>query len=215
MVFINPSIASANPLTLLESLSRLGNVPVLHVDVEDGHFVPNITFGLATIRELAKHVSSELDAHLLVTNPLDYVVPLSELGFAGIAVHYEAVEYPLEIMALVHDRGMRTGLALNFKTSADALRPFADALDFVVVMTAEPDGEGQRFRPAMLEKIVRIRALLPSWVQIWADGGIDAGWLGEVVAAGADVVVIGRAVWNGEDPAENYRRLSAAASTGG
>lgn len=215
MAVINPSIASANPLAILDSLRRLGRAPSLHVDIEDGNFVPNITFGLSTIRELARHARMKLDAHILAWNPESYIAPLASFGFDALAIHYEAVPYPLDALSRIRAGGMRAGLALNLKTAADALEPFVEALDFAIVMTGEPDGEGQRFRTASLDKISRLRRLLPSTVEVWADGGVGEEQLPLVISAGADVVVMGRAVWRNGDPADNFRRLSAVATSAG
>lgn len=213
MPSIVPSIASANPFKLNEELTRLGQVERLHVDIEDGNFVPNITFGLGVLSELAANSSALLDVHLLVTNPGPYIKACASSRVGDVAVHYEAVAYPLEAMNTIRDAGMRCGLALNFKTPADALLPFADAMDYVLVMTAEPDGRNQQFAPATLEKIRRARNILPPQAAIWVDGAIDAETMPRVFAAGADVAVVGRAIWQAPDPAEAYAGLSRAAET--
>lgn len=211
MAVINPSLASANPLYLLDAVTCLPESPWLHVDIEDGNFVPNITFGLSTVREIARHAVAPLDAHLLVARP-EWLLPgLAELGIRRTAVHYEAVEYPLEVLATIRRLGMRAGLALNFKTNAEALEPFVGGLDYIIVMTAEPDGEGQKFRPGLLDKVARARRLLPAGVEVWVDGGIGEAELPRVVAAGADTVIMGRAVWSAPDPVARYRELSCLA----
>jgi ribulose-phosphate 3-epimerase len=211
VIRINPSIASADPLALRDSLRRMGKIPQLHVDIEDGNFVPNITFGMAAVREIARCTTIPLDAHLLVASPGAYLADLSACGLAAVAVHYEAADYPLDLLGSIRNTGMRAGMALNFKTSAEALVPFAAALDYVIVMTAEPDARGMRFHPPMAEKIARARALLPEQVEVWADGGIGEVEIPLVAAAGADTVVVGRAVWGSADPAAACCALAASA----
>ncbi len=210
MIRINPSIASASPLALLDSMQRLGKVQRLHFDIEDGNFVPNITFGLKTVRELLRHAAAPADAHLLVTNPDDYLDDLAACNISAVAVHYEALRYPLVPLTAIRRHRMRAGLALNFNTPAEALAPFAAAVDYVIVMTAEPDGGDQRFYPPMLDKIRRLRGILPPEAEVWADGGIGAAELARVAAAGADTAVVGRAIWAADDPAAAYGILSAA-----
>ena len=211
MIRINPSVASADPLAIRESLRRLGKTPLLHVDIEDGNFVFNITFGLRAVRELARLAPAPLDAHLLVTNPGAYLADLAACGMAAAAVHYEAADYPLDLLGTIRKAGMRAGLALNFKTPAEALEPFAPALDYVIIMTAEPDAGGMRFHPPMLEKIARARTILPERVEVWADGGIGEAETPLVAEAGADTAVVGRAVWEAADPAAACRALAGGA----
>lgn len=207
MATIIPSVASANPLKIAEELDRLGPVERLHIDIEDGNFVPNITFGLQTLKRIAEYANAALDVHLLVTDPYSYMAACAACNVRDLAAHYEAVPYPMDFCRKARDAGMRCGLALNFKTPAEALAPFADVVDYALVMTAEPDGQGQRFVPAMLEKVRRVRAILPNAARVWVDGGIGAPELADVVQAGADTVILGRAVWGAKDPAARLREL--------
>lgn len=207
MATIIPSIASANPLKIAEELDRLGPVERLHVDIEDGNFVPNITFGLQTLQRIAMYVNAMLDVHLLVTDPYPYIEACAACNVRDLSAHYEAMPYPMDFCRKVRNAGMRCGLALNFKTPAEALAPFADVVDYTLVMTAEPDDQGQRFVPAMLEKVRRVRAILPNAARVWGDGGIGVSELTDVVQAGADTVILGRAVWGAPDPASRLREL--------
>lgn len=200
MVRLIPSIASANPLCYGQELAKLGDYPLLHLDVEDGVFVPNITFGLKAIRAIAATTQAKLDAHLIVVRPLDWLRPLAECGVQEISAHIEALEYPLEFLEQAQSLGMRAGLALNLKTPLQTLESFYDSLDFVLAMAAEPDGGDYRFRPAALRRLQQLRSQLPSRVSLWVDGGVGAQQLPQVVAAGADTVILGRAVWQSPQP---------------
>lgn len=206
MLRVIPSLASADPLALRNNIQRVDPAH-LHLDVEDGNFVLNITFGLKTIRAVAQCTEARLDAHLMVTNPGDYIQPLAEAGVWALCAHYEAAAYPLDILNRIRRAGMRAGLALNFKTPAAAILPFASALDYVLIMTAEPDDNGQVFCPAMLPKIREARKRLPERVAVWVDGNIGQAEMSAVMEAGADTAIVGRAIWAQDEPGEAYRRL--------
>lgn len=194
-VTIIPSIASANQLCIGEEIGRLEKWDRLHIDIEDGNFVPNITFGEKMIRSIAAVCRQELDAHILANHPQYYLGFLQECRVKSVAVHLEALTYPLDILNQIRDKKMHPGLALNFSTPAEDVLPFAEALDYVIVMTAEPDARGQQFHLPILNKIQRLRKLLPSQVSVWADGGIKDANLAQVAAAGADTVIMGRSIF--------------------
>ncbi len=207
MITIIPSIASASQLNLQAELSRLGSTPRLHIDIEDGNFLPNITFGMKTVRAIASASTAQMDAHLLVTNPKDYVNPMADCGLRMLAFHIEAAAYPADVLEHIRRRGMKAGLAFNFKTSVREALPFLSRLDYVLIMTAEPDGGDCSFCPEILSKIREARDLLPDHISVWVDGGIGEKELARVAAAGADTVIMGRAVWQAEDPEDQVRRL--------
>lgn len=207
MMTILPSIASANQAELKEEINRLKGHPYLHFDVEDGNFVPNITFGLKTIRALRPLSSAAFDAHLMVTNPLDYIDALRELNFQAIAFHWESTAYPMRVIHAIQDSNCRAGIALNPRTPAAEILPYLDTVDYVLVMTSEPDGRGDLFQAHVLDKIRQLRAA-SSRVSIVADGGIDKDILSDVRSAGADTAVIGRGVFSAPDPAERIRTFS-------
>ena len=207
MAVIVPSIASANPLNLQSELRRLGSYPLLHIDIEDGNFLPNITFGMKTVRAIAAASEAKLDAHLLVTAPKDYIDPLADCGIAMVSFHIEAAPYPADILNRIRRRGMKAGLAFNFKTSVREALPFVSCLDYVLIMTSEPDDGECLFCSAMLDKIREARSLLPRRISIWTDGGVGEKELPLVAAAGADTVVMGRAVWQADDPQTRLRQL--------
>lgn len=205
---IIPSVASANPLCYEKQIKALGSVENLHFDIEDGNFVPNITFGIKTIKSILQKTDVCADVHLMVSNPYSYIDPLAKCGVRKIAVHYEAVDYPKDILNLIHSKGMMAGMALNFKTSAEDVRIFSDSLDYVLVMTAEPDGGQQTFSSMILDKISALRESLPTEIGIWADGDIRPDTLSVLKEAGVDTVVMGRAIWRSKDPGETYRIFS-------
>lgn len=205
---IIPSLASADPLALLKNMQRLDSV-YYHLDIEDGNFVPNITFGMKTVKAVAQNTTAKLDAHLMVTNPQDYIGPLAQAGLWAVSFHYEAAMYPLDLLGKIRHAGMQAGLALNFKTPAQALAPFAQALDYVLIMTAEPDDMGQCFFEPILDKIRSARELLPPTISIWVDGGIGRSEIVPVRAAGADTIILGRAIWGSAEPQTAYRACSA------
>lgn len=205
---IVPSLASANPLNYQGELDRLGATPLLHMDIEDGYFLPNITFGLKTIRAVAGYTLAKLDVHLIVMKPLEYLEPLAGCGICSVSAHLETLDYPLQFLGGAHRLGMSAGLALNLKTPPDALVPFADWLDYVIVMTSEPDDGDCSFWPPSLDKLRQVRRLLPSHISLWADGGIGAAQLPQVAAAGADTVIMGRAIWNATNPGIALEQLS-------
>lgn len=207
MILIEPSLASANPLNYQKAIESLGDVPRLHLDVEDGNFVPNITFGMKTIRAVADFAPQKLDAHLMVTDPSLYLDDLMDAGVEAIAIHIESGIYPLVHLQKIRSRGCRAGLAFNCMAPVESALPYADQLDYLLIMTSEPDGQGQLFNPAMLQKITRARALYGPDMNIMVDGGISEALLPEVVAAGANIVVMGRAVWSAEDPEAQCKHL--------
>lgn len=201
-VTLIPSIASAEQLCVRDEIERLGAWKTLHIDIEDGNFVPNITFGEKMIRGIAKVSNQELDAHILANHPQDYLGLLCECGVRRTAFHLEAVRYPLDILNRVRDMGISPGLAINISTSGEAVLPFAEAADYCIVMTAEPDHRGQRFYPPALSKVKFLRENLPEDVSIWVDGGINEANLAHAVDAGADTAIVGRSVFSKANPYE-------------
>lgn len=208
MIRIIPSIASASMLDLGATLQKLGTKGSLHLDIEDGNFIPNITFGLKMVRQCAAATTLPLNAHLMTTNPMQYIGPLAECGVTEVAVHIESVAYPLQVLNFIRSLGMRPGLAFNFSTLIRSADPFLRECDFLLLMTSEEDGQGQMFHPSALGRIQEARSLLPAEKSIWVDGGVGEAQLPLVAAAGADTVVMGRAVVQAEDPAERIAYFS-------
>lgn len=205
---IIPSIASANQLDLRRELQRVTFSPSLHLDIEDGNFIPNITFGMRTVRAISEFWAGELDAHLMVNDPADYLDDLVACGIGAICFHAEAAAYPLPMLHKLRLLGIRAGIAINPGTplaEIEYLLPFAD---YFLLMTAEPDGEGQRILPHMPAKIAALRAVLPGNKEIWVDGGIGKDEAAIVCKNGADVVIMGRAIFTSPEPRLLVRKLT-------
>lgn len=197
---IIPSIASADQLAIAEEIRRIGDWKKLHIDIEDGNFVPNITFGEKMTEAIARFAKQELDVHLLVNHPEQYLPMLKRCGVKKIAVHIEALQYPLVVLNQIREMGMAPGLAVNFMTSPETVKMFADAAQYVIVMTAEPDNKGQEFYPPIISKIVSLRKVLPEATEIWADGGINEKNMRQVTDAGATTLIMGRCIFKAKDP---------------
>lgn len=209
MAHITPSLASADPLNLAASIAALGDYPHLHLDIEDGNFVDNITFGMKTVRAVAGTAPQALDAHLMTENPAFWVGELLRAGVKTIAFHVESAAYPLEIVHAIREAGGRAGLALNLKAPIESLAPYADKIDFALVMASEPDGEGQQFNPYAATRVAQAREILPARVAIAVDGGVNETNMMALRRAGAEVFVMGRAVWGAPDPRAQILRLNA------
>ena len=210
-----PSLASGNPLNLKCEVDRLADFPNLHLDIEDGNFIPNITFGIKTVSRVAEYVGSsrDLDVHLFVNDPqliIEQLVSLKTRNIKKIAVHIEALRYPLETLQYIRSHGIEAGVGLNFITPAEIIIPFVDRIDYVVVMTSEPDGQGDLFNPNMLHKIIKVTEIMQDENQVWVDGGINADNIKSVVDAGASNIVLGRAIYADECPraiVENLHKI--------
>lgn len=192
---IIPSIASADQLRIAESLDHFNGYP-LHVDIEDGNFTPNITFGLETVRSIARYYPGRLDCHLFVTNPYAYIEELAKLGIWGISFQIEAEPFPLRTINHIKEKSIKAGIGINLATQSDAVSFFADSLDYVIVMTGEPDNNELSFYPKALKKIRVLRDILPKNVDVWADGGINRTNFVDCINSGADHLVFGRAAFN-------------------
>lgn len=199
---IIPSVASAPQLNLQHALDLTVDSPALHLDIEDGNFIPNITFGIKTIKEIAEYTSAKLDVHLLTTQPYLFLEGLAALRLEAVCAHIETLDYPLEFIRKVKKSGMKAGLAFNVKTDITQLQYYVNELDYVLLMTSEPDDSGQLFQEAVLEKIITARNILPARISVWVDGGIGEDQISSVMSAGADTAIVGRALYAAENPRE-------------
>lgn len=179
-------------------------VDLLHVDVMDGHFVPNISLGPPVIASLSSATPLYLDCHLMITDPLRYLESLHQSGANGVTGHIEALPDPTEFLDRAEDLGLDAGLVLNPPTPVEAIVPYLDRCHKVVVMSVHPGFGGQSFIPDALQKIAHLRELIDVSAlstDIEVDGGIDLHTVGQARSAGADILVAGTAIFGAEDPA--------------
>ena len=212
---IAPSILSANFAKLGEDIAAVerGGADLIHVDVMDGHFVPNITIGPPVVRGIRKVATRPLDVHLMIDQPERYVDDFVDAGAAMLSVHVEAARHLHRTIAHIKSRGIKAGAVLNPSTPATALEEIAGDLDFVLVMSVNPGFGGQVFIPQSLEKLRRVREVLSragSSAPIEIDGGIDTTNAADVVAAGASILVAGNAIFGTPDAEAATRALRAA-----
>lgn len=217
MVKIAPSILSADFARLGADVAAVEEAADwLHVDVMDGHFVPNITIGPPVVASLRRVTSLPLDCHLMISDPARYVDDFADAGADSLSVQIEAAPDPVPTLARIRERGLACGLVLNPATPFAAVEPYLEDLDLLLVMTVQPGFGGQSFRHDVLPKIeeaagVLARRGLP--VHLEVDGGIDTETAPLVVDAGADVLVAGSAVFGRSDPARAADAIRAAART--
>eukprot|EP00611_Tribonema_gayanum_P005308 TRINITY_DN1453_c0_g1_i4.p1 TRINITY_DN1453_c0_g1~~TRINITY_DN1453_c0_g1_i4.p1 ORF type:complete len:224 (-),score=92.71 TRINITY_DN1453_c0_g1_i4:198-869(-) len=169
----------------------------LHLDVMDGHFVPNLTFGAPVIKSLRKHTKATLDAHLMVSDPAQWVDDMADAGVDRLTFHIEATEDPAALIRRVKGRGMKVGIALKPKTPADCVFPYCEDLDLVLVMTVEPGFGGQSFMADQMAKVRELRKRYPR-LSIEVDGGLNAETIDAAAAAGANLIVAGSYVFKGD-----------------
>jgi ribulose-phosphate 3-epimerase len=215
-VLIAPSILSADFARLGEAVAAAerGGADLIHVDVMDGHFVPNITIGVPVVKSLKRIATVPLDVHLMIEDPDRYVEAFADAGAAMIAVHVEALRHVHRTVQAIKALGVKAGVVINPGTPVVALQEIAGDVDFVLVMSVNPGFGGQTFIPRSESKLREVRALLDAagnQAPIEIDGGVDQRNIARVVAAGARIVVAGSAVFNTPDPERATRELKAAA----
>lgn len=207
-----PSILSADFSRLGEEVATVmdAGVRIIHVDVMDGHFVPNITIGPAVLASLARQVHEReglFSVHLMIEQPEKYLAAFVEAGADALSVHVEACPHIYHTLQSIRGLGAGAGVAINPGTPVQALADVIDIVDFVVVMTVNPGFGGQKMIEPALAKVAQVRDLAPAGVAIEVDGGIHAGNIQKAVGEGADWVVAGSAVYGAADPAAEARKL--------
>ena len=206
MVELLPSILSADFARLADEVAAAerGGGTTIHVDVMDGHFVPNITLGPPVVQSLRKHTGLPLDCHLMIENPDNFIPAFAEAGADWIGVHFEACRHLHRTIELIASHGMKPGVVLNPATPVDLLIPVLPMLHHVLVMSVNPGFGGQKFIPYSLTKIRQLREMRAAMglsYRIEVDGGIAHDTIAQVVEAGAELLVAGSAVF-GEGQAE-------------
>lgn len=185
----------------------------VHIDVMDGVFVPNISFGFPVMKPIRRATSKCLDVHLMIVDPEKYAVRFVEAGADIVTFHYEATYDPKSCIAQIHAAGAKAGISIKPATSVDVLRDLLPMLDLVLVMSVEPGFGGQSFMPDALDKVARLRAMITEQgvsTLIEVDGGISASNARAVFGAGADALVAGSAVFGAPDPLAEIERMLRA-----
>ena len=212
MFEIAPSILSADFTRLAEEIAavKAGGAKMLHVDVMDGHFVPNITIGLPVVKSIRKATGLLIDTHLMISEPGRYAVDFVKAGADMVSVHIEADHHLQRTLSAIREAGAKAGVAINPATPIELLTEALPYTDFILLMSVNPGFGGQSFIPTMVDKLRRLKGMiglsgLP--VRIEIDGGIDESNIGEIVAAGAEMIVAGSAVFGQEDPTAAVKGL--------
>lgn len=213
---IQPSILSADFVNFESEFSTISAADGIHVDVMDGHFVPNMTFGLGMVKRMQEISSLPLDVHLMIENPEHWAVMYAEAGVFSTTIHFEASSDPVATAKAIKATGSRAGLSIKPNTKVSEIEHLLEHFDQLLVMSVEPGFGGQSFMPAALEKISAVRKLVDSkklstWIQV--DGGIDLATIALAASAGADTFVAGSSVFNSADRNSMIDQLRSAAQS--
>ncbi len=214
---ISPSILSADFGNLVADCKRVANgANLLHVDVMDNHFVPNLTIGPVVVESIIREVSTPVDCHLMINDADRWAPGYAEQGAKSVTFHVEAATNPRQVARDIRNHGARAGMAIKPGTKLEHYEDLFPELDMILIMTVEPGFGGQKFMHEMMEKVRRTREMIgdrPIWLQV--DGGVSLETIGQASEAGADVFVAGSAVFNADDPAAmilSLRSLATSAS---
>ncbi|MDR0940831.1 MAG: ribulose-phosphate 3-epimerase [Bacteroidales bacterium] len=204
MAIVSPSMLSANFLHLQHDIDFVNNSNAdwFHLDIMDGVFVPNISYGLPIVQTIKKTAQKPLDVHLMIEKPERYISEFKQAGADILCVHYEACLHLHRTVQAIQQQGMKAGVALNPHTSVDLLRDILCDVDMVLIMSVNPGFGGQKFIPQSLQKIARLKELIEqtnSQALIQVDGGVDATNCRQLTQAGADVLVAGSAIFGAEN----------------
>ena len=205
---IAPSVLAADFTRLGEEINRVSKADYIHLDIMDGHFVPNISFGHELVAALRPLSSVPFDVHLMMDHPLFYIPSVVRAGADLITFHVECADSISETIDAIHQGGAKAGLVLKPGTPVETLWPWLDRIDMVLVMTVEPGFGGQKFMPAMMDKVRAIKERAPQML-IEVDGGVNDATIPQCVEAGVDICVAGTGVFRAEDAEEALIRLQS------
>lgn len=211
---ISPSVLSCDFANIQRDVEMINNSTAdwFHVDVMDGVFVPNISFGFPVISAIKKHATKPLDVHLMIANPDQYIEAFKKVGADWLTVHYEACTHLHRTIQVIKANGMKAGVALNPHTSVEVLEDILPELDLVLIMSVNPGFGGQKFIPHALKRVARLKELINktgSSALIEVDGGVNLETGKQLLEAGADALVAGSFVFNSPDPTQTIQDLKA------
>lgn len=213
-VLLCPSILSSDLANLAEEVNLLGDsIDMVHCDVMDGHFVPNLTFGPPVIKALSKRTDKQLDVHLMVTNPDRLLTSYAEAGASTLVVHQEVLYHAQRTLNEIRALGCYAGISLNPATPIETIQWLLPDLDMILLMSVNPGFGGQSFIPQVMEKIKKTRAMIDNSgfpIRLQVDGGVTLDNAADIVRAGADMIVAGSAVFGQESPKEAAESLGRA-----
>lgn len=211
---ISPSMLASDFANLESELKKCESAELIHLDVMDGHFVPNITIGAPVIKAMKAVCDVPFDVHLMISEPLKYIKDFADAGADLITFHIESESDPQQTIDKITELGCKAALAVKPRTEIEAVYPYLEKLDMVLVMTVEPGFGGQSFMADMMPKIEKLRAKCPD-IDIQVDGGVNSQTIKTCAKAGANVFVAGSAVFKSENPAETIKLLKENAGNVG